>query len=78
MQERLVFPMSISALKKEVNQLNVAERIELADYIAKKDESSDEARRARIERRMRSMDRGRKFSAAQLMAVHQALKAVGV
>ena len=49
--------MSISALKKEVNQLNVAERIELADYIAKKDESSDEARRARIERRMRSMDR---------------------
>jgi hypothetical protein len=70
--------MSISALKKEVNQLNVAERIELADYIAKKDESSGEARRARIERRMRSMDRGRKFSAAQLMAVHQALKAVGV
>ena len=67
--------MSISALKKEVSQLNVAQRIELADYIAKKDESSEEARRARIERRMKAMDRGRKFSAEQLMAVHQALKA---
>lgn len=70
--------MSISALKKEVNHLSVTERIELADYIAKKDETSDEARRARIERRMKSMDRGRKFSAEQLMAVHQALKDVGV
>jgi len=70
--------VSISALKKEVNQLSITERIELADYIAKKDESSDEARRARIERRMKTMDRGRKFSAEQLMAVHQALKAVGV
>ena len=70
--------MSISALKKEVNQLSITERIELADYIAKKDESSDEARRARIERRMKTMDRGRKFSSEQLMAVHQALKAVGV
>ena len=70
--------MSISALKKEVNHLSVAERIELADYIAKKDETSDEARRARIERRMKSMDRGCKFSAEQLMVVHQALKAVGV
>ncbi len=70
--------MSISALKKEVNQLSITERIELADYIAKKDESSDEARRASIERRMKTMDRGRKFSAEQLMAVHQALKAVGV
>jgi hypothetical protein len=70
--------VSISAVKKEVNQLSITERIELADYIAKKDESSDEARRARIERRMKTMDRGRKFSAEQLMAVHQALKAVGV
>jgi hypothetical protein len=70
--------VSIIALKKEVNQLSITERIELADYIAKKDESSDEARRARIERRMKTMDRGRKFSAEQLMAVHQALKAVGV
>jgi hypothetical protein len=70
--------VSISAVKKEVIQLSITERIELADYIAKKDESSDEARRARIERRMKTMDRGRKFSAEQLMAVHQALKAVGV
>jgi hypothetical protein len=70
--------VSISAVKKEVNQLSITERIELADYIAKRDESSDEARRARIERRMKTMDRGRKFSAEQLMAVHQALKAVGV
>ena len=70
--------VSISALKKEVNQLSITERIELADYIAKKAESSDEARRARIARRMKTMDRGRKFSAEQLMAVHQALKAVGV
>jgi len=70
--------MSLSALKKEVSELSVLERIELADYIAKQDESSDEARRARIERRMKTMDRGRKFSAEQLMAVHQALKAVGV
>jgi hypothetical protein len=70
--------VSIRAVKKEVNQLSITERIELADYIAKKDESSDEARRARIERRMKTMDRGRKFSAEQLMAVHQALKAVGV
>lgn len=70
--------MSISALKKEINQLNVAERVELADYIAKKDGTSEEARRARIERRMKAMDRGRKFSAEQLMALHQALKAVGV
>ena len=50
--------VSIIALKKEVNQLSITERIELADYIAKKDESSDEARRARIERRMKTMDRG--------------------
>ena len=70
--------VSISAVKKEVNQLSITERIELADYIAKKDESSDEARRARIERRMKTLDRGRKFSAEQLVAVHQALKAVGV
>jgi len=70
--------VSISAVQKEVNQLSITERIELADYIAKKDESSDEARRARIERRMKTLDRGRKFSAEQLVAVHQALKAVGV
>ena len=70
--------MSLSALKKEVRELSVVERIELADYIAKQDESSEEARRARIERRMKRMDRGRKFSADQLLAVHQALKAVGL
>lgn len=45
--------MSLSALKKEVRELSVVERIELADYIAKQDASSDEARRARIERRMK-------------------------
>jgi hypothetical protein len=70
--------MSLAALKKEVRELNVVERLELADYIAKQDQSSDDARRARIERRMKVMDKGRKYSADQLMAVHQALKAVGL
>jgi hypothetical protein len=70
--------MSLTALKKEVRELSVVERLELADYIAKQDQSSDDARRARIERRMKVMDKGRKYSADQLMAVHQALKAVGL
>jgi hypothetical protein len=70
--------MSLLAIKKEVGQLSVAERLDLAEFIAAKDQSSDEARRARIERRMKSMDRGRKITAEQLMAVHQALKALGV
>lgn len=70
--------MSLNALKKEVRELSVVERIELADYIAKQDQASEEARRARIERRMKSLDRGRKFTSDQLMAVHQAMKAVGL
>lgn len=70
--------MSLAALKKEVSQLSVAERIDLADYLAKKDQRSEVARKARIERRMLSMDRGRKFTAEHLMAVHQALKSVGL
>jgi hypothetical protein len=70
--------MSLTALKKEVRELSVVERLELADYIAKQDQSSDDARRARIERRMKVMDKGRKYSADQLMAVHQALKVVGL
>jgi hypothetical protein len=50
--------MSLSALKKEVSQLSLAERIELADFLAKKDRGSRKAQRARIDRRMKSMDRG--------------------
>ena len=70
--------MSLSELKKEVSHLSLAERIELADFLAKKDRGSRKAQRARIERRMKSMDRGRKFTAENLMAAHQALKAAGL
>ena len=70
--------MSLVALKKEVSHLSVAERLELADFIAAKDQGNEEARRARIERRMRSMDKGRKITADQLVVLHQALKALGV
>jgi hypothetical protein len=70
--------MSLLAIKEEVGQLSIAERLELADFIAAKDQSSDEARRARIERRMKTMDQGRKITGDQLKAVHQALKALGV
>jgi hypothetical protein len=69
--------MSFAALKKEVSQLPLPQRLELADFLARKDRSSKAARRVRIDRRMKAMDRGRKFSAEHLLAVHQALKAVG-
>jgi hypothetical protein len=55
----------------------LAERIELADFLARKEGGSQTARRARIDRRMKAMDRGRKYTAEHLMAVHQALKVVG-
>jgi hypothetical protein len=70
--------MSLAALKKEVSQLSLAERIELADFLAKKDRGSRKAQIARIDRRMKSMDKGRKFTAEHLLAAHQALKAAGL
>ena len=69
--------MSLTPLKKEVSRLTLAERIELADFLARKEGGSQTARRARIDRRMKAMDRGRKYTAEHLMAVHQALKVVG-
>ena len=70
--------MSLLELKEEVGRLSVTKRLDLADFIAAKDQASDEARRARIARRMKAMDSGRKITAEQLMVVHEALKALGV
>ncbi|GEP45037.1 hypothetical protein [Brevifollis gellanilyticus] len=70
--------MSVAELKKEVSQLALADRIELADFLARKDRGSRQARQARISRRMKSLDRGRKFTAEDLMAVHKALKSIGL
>lgn len=70
--------MSLADIKREVLELKVEERLELADFLAERDALSDEARRARIERRMKAMDQGRKISQDQLLAVHQALRGLGL
>lgn len=70
--------MTLTNLKRQVKSLKLEDRLDLADYIAKQDQTSAAARRARIERRMRSMDRGRKITQEQLLTIHTALKSLGL
>ncbi len=70
--------MTLTDLKAEVKSLNLKERLDLADFLAAQDQTNDEARRARIERRMKTLDRGHKISQEQLLAVHNALKTLGL
>ena len=70
--------MSLTGLKLAVKSLKLEDRLDLADFIAEQDRASDLARRARIERRMKSMDQGRKITQEQLLAVHGALKTLGL
>lgn len=70
--------MSLTDLKLAVKSLKLEDRLDLADFIAEQDRASDLARRARIERRMKSMDQGRKITQEQLLAVHGALKTLGL
>lgn len=70
--------MSLAQIKREVKTLSLDQRMELADYLARQEKASKAARRARIERRMKSMDRGRKFTQEQVQALHSALRSVGL
>lgn len=69
--------MTLTLLKRQVKSLKLEDRLDLADFIAKQDQTSSAARRARIERRMKSMDRGRKITQEQLLTIHNALKSLG-
>jgi len=70
--------MTLTELKQEVKSLKLEDRLDLADFLAEQDMASDAARRARIERRMKSMDRGRKVTQEQLLAIHGALETLGL
>jgi hypothetical protein len=70
--------MTLDALKIEVKSLKLEDRLALADFIAEQDKASNAARRARIDRRMKSMDAGRKITQEQLLAVHGAFKSLGL
>ncbi len=70
--------MTLTELKQEVKSLKLEDRLDLADFLAEQDMASDTARRARIERRMKSMDRGRKVTQEQLLAIHGALETLGL
>jgi hypothetical protein len=70
--------MTLTNLKRQVKSLKLEDRLDLADFIAKQDQASSAARRARIERRMKSMDRGRKITQEQLLTIHTALKSLGL
>lgn len=70
--------MSVAQLKAEVSRLPLEDRIEIADFLAEQEGADETARRARIARRMRSMDGGRKITLEQLTALHQAMVDVGL
>lgn len=70
--------MSLAELKRTVDQLPVSQRVRLADYLTKKDAHTDEARKARIARRMKAMDAGRKITQEQVFAIHESLKKIGL
>ena len=70
--------MTLTAIKQEVRNLKLQDQIELADYLAQETQGSADARRARIDRRMKSMDGGKKITAEQLLSLHQAMKAAGI
>ena len=70
--------MTLTLLKRQVKSLKLEDRLDLADFIAKQDQANSAARRARIERRMKSMDSGRMITQEQLLTVHTALKSLGL
>ena len=70
--------MSVAQLKAEVSRLPVEDRMEIADMLVEQDRDDETARRARIARRMRSMDGGRKITVEQLAALHESMVVVGL
>ena len=70
--------MTLTAIKQEIRNLKLQDQIKLADYLAQETLDNADARRARIDRRMRSMDTGKKVTSEQLLSLHQAMKAVGM
>lgn len=70
--------MSVAEIKSEVARLPLADRLEIADLLAQQDRNDETARRARIARRMQSIDDGRKITLEQLASLHEAMKTVGL
>jgi len=68
--------MTLTNLKKEVSRLNARQRVQLAEYLAAKEDR--ETRMVRIERRMKAMDGGKKITLEQLETIHQALCKAGL
>jgi len=70
--------MSVAQLKAEVSRLPLEDRLEIADLLAEQDRGDEMARRARIARRMQTMDGGRKITLEQLTVLHEAMTSVGL
>ena len=69
--------MSFTEIKDSVGALTLEERLELAAWIAHLNHADDPVYLAELEARMSAIDRGRKFSVADLERVHNELSAKG-
>jgi hypothetical protein len=70
--------MTLTQIKREAGKLPAKEQLDLADFLNKREKQSEALRFARIERRMKAMDRGRKYTQEQVMELHNALLKLGL
>ncbi len=69
--------MSLAEVKASVSEMSIDERLAVAAYIAHLNRADDGEYRAELDRRMASMDSGRKTSAGELEKLHEDLSRKG-
>ncbi len=70
--------MSFAELKEQVAVLSAEERLQLAAFLAELEEENETEFRATVNKRMKAMDTGKKVTAEEFEARHNALRSKGL
>jgi hypothetical protein len=73
----VIKPMSVTELKRAVDDLSVGERLELADYLRRSTRQNDPRWQEEIGRRLDSSLQGKGHTADELVALHDRLSREG-